>query len=282
MNRERGQAEDLPLPSDKVLLVDLDKTLIDTSYSVTDPGIYQEISRVKSLGWRIGLTSDTPLESLLSWSERFGMNGPVIAERGSIIWEGGKTEMLFPESKAYFAELKTRLIKGLVADRVQFFHGDIVKFLNNNPRLKNVIDPLIVLVNAYRLCSISTSVREIDEEGKLNTNLGLLEQLKVRLKNASDGVPRNFEIYEDFNPEYGSIILSPEQVNKRSAAQIWMKKNGLVQIGIIGDSPTDILGSDIAIHYAVGNATDDYKEAAAYTSSQLITSGVVDILNQLR
>lgn len=73
------------LPKNKLVLIDLDKTLIDTNYQPNDGRINSEIKRLQNGGWQLGLSSDTPLLTLQRWSDIFGMSGPIIAERGALI-----------------------------------------------------------------------------------------------------------------------------------------------------------------------------------------------------
>lgn len=59
-------------------------------------------------------------------------------------------------------------------------------------------------------------------------------------------------------------------------------EQGFSRIGVIGDSATDIVGTDIAIHYAVGNATQELKNIASYVATSQFTSGVVEVLRQIK
>ena len=44
MKRERGNPTEFPLPHDQLLMIDLDKTLIDPTYQVTDHEIFDQIT----------------------------------------------------------------------------------------------------------------------------------------------------------------------------------------------------------------------------------------------
>jgi hypothetical protein len=67
---ERFEKSEIPLPSNKLFLIDLDKTLIDASYHATDDRLVPEVQRVQSLGWSLGLSSDTPLDALKIWRKK--------------------------------------------------------------------------------------------------------------------------------------------------------------------------------------------------------------------
>lgn len=52
--RELRLNSEITLPPNKLILIDLDKTLLDTNYNLTDEKVLAEISRVQSLGWQLG------------------------------------------------------------------------------------------------------------------------------------------------------------------------------------------------------------------------------------
>lgn len=64
MNAEFVRRSEIVLPENKLLLIDLDKTLIDKNYKINDDRINSEIRRLQAGGWQIGLSSDTPLVTL--------------------------------------------------------------------------------------------------------------------------------------------------------------------------------------------------------------------------
>lgn len=271
---------EIPLPSDRFLLFDLDKTLIDPSYNVTDDAIVGEISRVQSLGWRLGLSSDTPLESLESWRKRFGMNGPIIAEKGSIVWLPDGTEITLSGAESFFGGLKQSLTKKLVDERIPFFYGDATRFIRDNPFLGGMVNNRLALIQAYRRCSMNFYGRKINDDGSLEIDNNLTQDLIGITKNLIDGSP--FDLGEDYNPEYGIYILSPKEVNKRLGTTILMESLGLTQIGVVGDSASDIVGSDISIHYAVGNAREEFKKVADYIADDEYTRGVSEFLRRIK
>lgn len=260
-------------------MVDLDKTLIDVGYQITDERIHGEISRVQSLGWQIGLHSDTPLETLENWNADFGLNGPIIAERGAIVKIDDDRKIVTHESEQFFSQLRGSLTERMTQQRIPFYQGGSVQLLRTGSRLPNRIDPRLILVNAYRRCSLGIYSRRVGPEGEMTIdNEGLLVMVSA-IREMMGNPP--FDIAEDINPDYGVYIVSPQAVNKRNGALALMKELGLSEIGMIGDSTTDILGNDIAVHYAVGNARDEFKAIAKHTARGNYTTGVVDILQRI-
>ncbi|HSX16210.1 MAG TPA: hypothetical protein VLF40_05440 [Candidatus Saccharimonadales bacterium] len=49
-----------PMPDREIALLDVDGTLIDARYEVTDPAIYPTIAAAQDEGWTIGLNSELP------------------------------------------------------------------------------------------------------------------------------------------------------------------------------------------------------------------------------
>ncbi len=270
----------IPLPESKLVLFDLDKTIIDTEYRLTDGRFSQEIQQLIDIGWKFGLSSDTPLESLKNWYDQFGMNGPIIAERGSVIW--------FPDNKIIettlyvdiFKTVKSNLVEYLIKKGYAFYFGDVTQVIRNKTTFPGLVEKRLVLVQAYRRCSFNFYGRKINQAGELEIDNEITEELHQIVMGEMPEI--NFLIIEDYNPEYGILILSPANVTKRSGTLYLLSYLGLDRIGMVGDSISDILGTDIAFHYAVGNATAAFKDIANYISTESFTSGVVDIISKFK
>lgn len=282
MTAEMGKETlEIPVPTDKVLLFDLDKTLIDASYNITDPRIFAEIKRLQDLGWILGLSSDTPVKAMEKWKEEFGMNGPLIAERGALIQLPDDREIeLVAHSKEFFGMLRDEAVSYAVQENIPFYFGDGVAFLRSGPTIEGLVDNRLLLFNAYRRCSIGVWGRRIDAQGRLSLDNQLIRDLSSRLQTETANPP--FELETDMNEEYGILILSPKIVNKRMATQRLMEELGLAKVGMVGDSKTDIVESDIAVHYAVGNAKSELVSIADYKADANYTEGVVEILSKIK
>lgn len=269
----------IPTPIDRVLLFDLDKTLINEDYQLTDTAIIEEIVRLKEKGWIIGLNSDTPLEPLLAWKKNLELNGPIIAERGLVIQIPEEELVVTLGDENLFTDIRTRFVQQLVKSRIAFYHGDVVQLIRNRTDIPNLVEQNIALVQAYRRCSFNFFGRIIREDGKMEIDNDFTLYLIQMLKSGSKISLEDFS--EDYNPNYGIYILSPRQACKRLGVIELMKRMGLSQIGMVGDSLNDYVGKDLAIHYAVGNADENYKTIADYVSHKTLTEGVVEILSLL-
>jgi len=69
----------------KMILLDLDKTILDINMQITDLRIIEEIARLQADGWRIGLNSDRHFNSVMHFQRILQTNGPIIAEKGNIV-----------------------------------------------------------------------------------------------------------------------------------------------------------------------------------------------------
>jgi len=206
-----------PTPKDKLILIDLDKTLISSNYQITNNLIFSTIKRVISSGWQVGISSDTPLTSLLEWRKKFSMNGPLIAERGALVWiptdSGGKKINLVPKSQDFFCFLRKKLIERLEEERIPFFVGDTVTVIKNNPKLKGTMDKKLILINAYRECSLGFWAKSVNNGNLVIDNplaKEIIAYLSVFFKEA------NFQITTDFNEDFGICIISPKLATKRN------------------------------------------------------------------
>lgn len=86
---------------------------------------------------------------------------------------------------------------------------------------------------------------------------------------------------EEVNLENGLLLVSPKGQTKRAGTIDYMQNRDLRQVGIIGDSMNDFVGGDIAVHYAVNNAKENFKHNAVFVSEFPLTKGCTDILERL-
>lgn len=279
-SKEKKEASEIPLPLSKLLLFDLDKTLIDSDYQITDQEIFFEIQRVQSLGWTLGLNSDSPLKTMQEWKKKLGLNGPLIAERGAIVWLPDGTEIKIKGIEEFFTSTKLSIIARLVIDCIPFVYGNATEFIRSRPMLPVMCDNRLILIQNERKCGIGLYGRKITENGQLIIDNELTVQAIDIVRSTYSTPP--FDLLEDFNPEYGIFLLSARHVNKRLGVSSLLSQLGIEKVGMIGDSDSDILGSDFAIQYAVANAKESLKKSADFVASSNYTSGVIEILSYIR
>ena len=266
------------MSGEKLVMIDLDATLIDRNYEVTDQGIYKAIAETQAAGWIVSLNSDTPLSPLKRWRERFRANGPIIAERGAVIEAPGGTIMSTVDADRVSSArqiLTTRLSElGL-----QPWLGNPVEAISNDLRMKPSAN-IAVLINDQSQCSLRYHVRAIAADGSLKQDEDAFQYVYSQCKNIQPAYGPDIMI--DANPDHSVVILSRKSDTKRQGARTLLASLLPLRVIMIGDSMNDFVGADLAEHYAVANASQDFKQISNYVAEATMTSGVIEILDRLR
>lgn len=274
--KTESRKKEIPTPTNKYLFLDLDMTLIDESYKITDPRIFKNIERLQDKGWELGLNSNTPLEPLMVWTKYFGMKGPTIAEKGAVIFDNGK--VIFNKQHAKIIQTSIRAIKeGLKTANIQWFSGNPVDVIRDG-KYGDLRPGPLVLLNTVRKCSLNYYIREVTSNGQIVINPSMTTSIIEKLRKY---YPNSDDFEENLHHENGILLIMPRGQTKKAGTLVFMENKGLTQIGIIGDSMNDFLGEDKVVHYAVGNAKEDYKTKAVFVSKFPMTKGCIDILARL-
>lgn len=275
--KAEAKKEKIPIPINKCLFLDLDMTLINNDYQITDSRIFGSIRKLQKEGWGIGLNSNTPLKPLLVWMKYFGMRGPLIAEKGLVIRDNKR--ITFDKKLAKQIQTSRKKIKEhFVGANIQCLLGNPVDIIREN-KFGQIHSGPLVLLNTARKCSLNFYVREVTSNGQITINQELTSNLVENVRKYYSGID-NLE--EELSHADGVLLAMPKGQTKRIGTLAFMENVGLTQIGIIGDSMNDFFGEDKAVHYAVGNAKEDYKAKAGFVSKFSMTKGCVDILERLR
>lgn len=275
---------------DKVVLIDLDKTLIDTSYKLTD-NLSEVVKLCRSKGVHLGLCSDTPLKPLMRWAEKLGFDGPIIAELGALVYlpESKQTIITHPEKTGFFSKLRGDFIKrlGQPFHEISIFIGDNTEFISQEISF-DFLDEMVVLVSGYRTQSLAFHVRRYDrEKSTLVKDVNLLKKItKIAEETLEAGFFSNMypfigDLWIDMNEKYGITIFHSRKSNKKEGVKLVMQRSGIKNVAMIGDSIYDFLDDKAIVQLAVGNANTDYKEKCAFASSYEYTAGVKDLLNKI-
>jgi hydroxymethylpyrimidine pyrophosphatase-like HAD family hydrolase len=268
-----------------VVLFDLDGTLIDGSYKPTDDRIYSAVAEAQAIGWKLGPHSDTPYEALHVWKERFGMNGPTIAEKGAVVEIDGRPDVDAVVVEA-FAEARQRTTALFEAMDLRVWTGNPVEALRDGLKIGEV-DERVILMNGLSQASLRFFVRRVNDRGELEINRDDTAALVAR---AREVYPAFDDLGEDLNHKYGLVIASLTRYTKRNGALRLMAARGLQQVVMVGNTMDDYLNGgatdkDIAYHGAVGNADPAFWLAADYGASREpeghTTGGAVEILHYL-
>jgi hydroxymethylpyrimidine pyrophosphatase-like HAD family hydrolase len=269
-------ARSFPTPEDMLALLDIDGTLVSSGYQPTDDRIYLAIQDAQDAGWSLGLSSDTPYEAMILWRERFGLNGPLIAEKGALVENDG--QISYDQELANAFKASQELFEDTLFETgAVIWKGNPVEAVKDGTKIGSPGD-VVVMINSFRRTSLGFFVRTVNQHSELVINNTLTSLV---INQARGCYPDFNDIVEDINHESGLLIAARNVINKRAGSLRLMQAMQVGQFAMIGNSIGDYVGSDIALHYAVGDATSEYKQKADYISEKPLTGGVVDILDNL-
>lgn len=269
----------------KLVLIDLDMTLIDKSYNLTLPleEVRSAVSQAQARGFIVGLNSDSGSVTLKDWGDKLGLNGPVISERGALIW----LPMYFRPVE--FASLAARQFPELNEDFINNLPSIGLTILGGNANVLQAeyqsgqVGERIIIINNYRERSLSFFARKVDDDGKLVIDSELLNWAVFLLQSIIKAkYPAiEAEMDEDNNPDYGIYILHSARSQKQTAV-VWLLEESLLsEVWMVGDSMSDLISDERVNHVAVANASEPFKQKAKIIMEQPITAGVVEFLQSL-
>ena len=205
------------------------------------------------------------------------MNGPTIAEKGAIIKTENGVVYAKPDTVDMFAGLFRLAVDRITRLDMKVVQGTPVEIMFKNEVFGKSGDK-VVFANNLRRSSLGIFVLRVDETGRLTPN----KDDTARVLKSIEGVLPNAPTIQKWSSnDRGIIVISDLEISKRNGSALLMKQVGLRQIGMVGDSIIDYIGDDLAMHYAVGNASDEFKSKSNYVSAFELASGVVDILGRL-
>ena len=259
----------------KLVLFDLDLTLIDEAYQFCDHGFAQAASLAIAAGWSLGISSDTPGAGSRYWHERLSFNGPIVIEKGAAVLHDDEILTAVPHAEQ-FGDLRytTQAALARVADKV--WYGDAPGAIRDGLVVGERGEE-IVMVNSLREFSFSAYGGIVSDSGQF------VRDERV-LKRAVEATRRSYGrllVDEDVNPGYGIFIAHDARTSKRVGTQALMRRLGIGTLSMVGNSMTDYVGNDIARHYAVANASDEYQACADYISTRPLSAGCAEILVSL-
>lgn len=279
MSRQRLLSErvsPLVVP-DKVAVIDIDGTLIDKDYAITDERIYDAVQNAQDAGWKVGLSSDTPFGKMQEWHELFGMNGPIIAEKGAFVAFGDQT-IETAKTPFDFVRLRETFLAQVALTDTLIYRGDAVKLFRENIETLGHPGDEIVLANTLRNYSTGYFARRVGEDGRMYIDEAQTNKFADQIRAL---YPSGIDFDEDLNHEHGLLIISHKGMHKRIGTIALENLLGVERIAMIGNSIADYVGTDIASQLAVGDATPEYKEVADFVAKGEVTSGVIESLTAL-
>lgn len=262
----------------QMVLIDLDRTLIDEDYQLREAGLVDAIRQKRAEGWEIGLNSDTPLPTLNWWWHQLDMNGPIVCEKGA--------EVVYPEDDGLVVLTKAAvLIDAAKADIVEtlmqrsgtiFLHGDATGFVRSVRSLPGVLANSLVCYNGLRKYSIGFFVRGVAKDGTLVLDEKLAQAVVDAVRHH---VPRSDLLTPgELDPAYCFYYINPADVSKGAASLRVFEDCHVDRRVIIGDSMSDFVESDSVELCAVGNGSPSFLRLCSRVAKGHYASGVREIL----
>ncbi len=272
-----------------LILCDIDETLIDTAYKLT---ISHETLRIVlqqalNAGFAVGLNSDTAMQALVIRANEFGINGPLIGERGALLTCSVADAPIFTKPTGqhlentmreilvrFIGRLLARSDCSLVFDSV----GNITPALEKNTPTSR---PIRVFINDERRCSVGFWIRDICI-GKPKKNPDTSQKIVDEFMKAAQTVGVDIESLDvDNNPDYGICIVHHPDTQKSAAIQALLNSSPATTVYMIGNSMSDLLNHPSIVQCAVGNAKDAYKAQCSIVAQHTLSEGVVEIIQHI-
>jgi len=271
----------------KLVLLDLDNTLIDADYCLTVPeNKFRAVVReLTGNGVCIGLCSDSAIITLRQWADRLGLTGPIIAERGAVVWDSARQigNILDISETAWFRGLRESFVGAVMRNfpDATIIIGDATRFVKDR-RMNAALTQQVFAINGFRVASFSFfACRPKNDQSALEPDPELLGQASALCVEIVATHGKNKEdLFWDENPRCGILIVHARTTEKRRGISTLIGQLMPEQTVMIGDSLSDFLDLPHVAQYAVGNADPHYKAKATFVAKRPLTEGVIECLRR--
>lgn len=275
-------------PYKKIVLLDLNGTLIDDEYrlTVSDERIKTAIKNIQDNDVAVGINSDTSFLQLQSWARDLGMRGPLIAEKGQVLALSPDEPPQLPGAMLdFFQRLREQIVLRVHKEFPRAFVGlgDVTMFLHQRGQIYGE-DRLTVLINGYRQCSFS-GYALARRNNKLVKDAEIFDSFCNLVFSIVGDSSEKLE--EDKNQDYGFLMLHERGASKTLAIERLVEQLGSeLEYIMIGDGDSDIITARYPVKLcAVSNASPALKkrveETGGIIAKESLTQGVVELLTRL-
>jgi hydroxymethylpyrimidine pyrophosphatase-like HAD family hydrolase len=265
-----------------IILLDVDKTLVDEEYELTDDRVPAAVAAAFARGHLVGLSSDTPFLRLRELATRLGMKGPIIAERGAILAADGCFPV--PTGSApswFFQNLRLRVLQRLMNEGMDVIACDPAEIRRTRRYRTDGEERRVVLVNALRTYSLMVSTFRI----RGDTYVADAEAVDALVQMIHDELRRCSSVPKldwDVNCAQSLVIVHSDATRKAFGMEcVRLAHPYAGNYIVIGDGANDFTGLSWVDHWAVGNASDTYKSQCTRVASAAYAAGVVELLSTL-
>ena len=271
-----------------LVFLDIDGTLLDNNYQSNSNKLAPFILELQKTGFIFALNSNRALEDLLPVANSFSIEGSLIGENGSFIFDRKTkqvTKLLTQEQEETIKNSLT-LVKDLIetfiknelnSKNVFFIESDTVSELSDNPRTDYPEGSLIILNNKFRKYTLSIHIRKVKDKRYIMDT----EALKVLLKFLRKNITSN-DIIIDSSTTFNNILVYSSAVSKRTGIEFLKNNYPDRNILFIGDEENDYkMSKNTGNFYTLANANDKTKKLATYISPFPWAEGVYDILQHI-
>ena len=277
-----GRGEDM-----KLILLDLDNTLIDSGYNLNVPE-NKFRSLVQELADRnvcVGLCSDSAVITLRQWADRLGLTGPIIAERGAVVWDPalGTADIIDAPGTKWFSDFRAEFVRTIMSNfpEATIMIGDATRFIKDR-NASTTLAQQVFAVNGFRVASFSFfACRPQKNQSGLEPDAELLEKAGAfATKLLVEFGKSKEDLFWDENPQCGILIMHASTTEKWHGVSIMANRMVAEQTIMVGDSMSDFLNLPNVIQHAVGNADSRYKQKSSFVAKGVLTEGVIECLGQ--
>jgi HAD superfamily hydrolase (TIGR01484 family) len=273
----------------KLILLDIDGTLLDSKYHSDDPKLIDLIAELQHSGVAFGLNSNRALEDLLPVAKMFGIEGPIVGENGVFVYypAKGKTKYFLDEAQLVAlkqtkqqSELKMRqlLQQAFSASEVRWEEADTIKAAAGANKSKYQENAIVVLNNRFRKYTVSAHLKTY-RRGTLEPLKDILPELTAALSNAF----KSKDITVAYSSLFANILVYSSLVSKRRAVEHLLKEDfPSAELFVIGDELGDYeMAAGLGEFLCVANASDEAKAKASRISPQPHSQGVRWLLQSI-
>lgn len=277
------------MSAQKVILLDIDGTLLDTQYRPNYPTLKNLIVRAQTEGIVFGINSNRALEDLLPVAEMFGISGPLVGENGLFVYYAAKREIKYFLNDSQLEALrKTKqeievklqhlLQQKFPSSQIRWQQTDTVEEVAEHKKSSYKEGTIIAQNNKFRKYSISIYLKRYSG-GELQPLMGLVPVFVSKLS----AMFAKHNVTITFSPLYTNILVYSTLTSKRYATEQLIKdKYPGGSLFAIGDEMNDYyMASGIGNFLSVSNAPAPVRNKAKAVSKAPYAEGVYELISAI-